>query len=152
MRGAPLTTDSAAVRLRKPVLRAVCAFVLIFGLLSGTALAQSQWKMTTEYPENNISGIALVTFGKLLTSKTLGALTTVTAFDNEMKITSRDMPQAAQDHRIDGGDAFVAPLEGMAGQGFSGGCRDSGLGEQAVATAVLTRRTCHAAPETGGPA
>ena len=111
MRGAPLTTDSAAVRLRKPVLRAVCAFVLIFGLLSGTALAQSQWKMTTEYPESNISGIGLVTFGKLLSSKTLGALTIVTAFDNEMKITSRDMPQAAQDHRIDGGDAFAAPLE-----------------------------------------
>jgi TRAP-type transport system periplasmic protein len=107
----PVATDSAAFRLRKSVLGAVCAFVLIFGLLPGAALAQSQWKMTTEYPQSNISGIGLVTFGKLLSSKTLGALTTVTAFDNELKITSRDMPQAAQDRRIDGGDAFAAPLE-----------------------------------------
>lgn len=88
-----------------------CAIALIFVWLPATAFAQVQWKMTTEYPESNISGIGLVTFGKLLSSKTQGALVTVTAFDNAMKITSRDMPQAAQDHRIDGGDAFAAPLE-----------------------------------------
>lgn len=88
-----------------------CAMALIFVAFPATAFAQVQWKMTTEYPENNISGIGLVTFGKLLSSKTLGALTVVTAFDNELKITSREMPQAAQDHRIDGGDAFAAPLE-----------------------------------------
>ena len=46
--------------------------------------------MATEYPENNISGIGLVTFGKLLSAKTQGALTTVTAFDNELKISSRE--------------------------------------------------------------
>ena len=85
--------------------------MLVVGLLPAKAVAQVQWKMTTEYPESNISGIGLVTFGKLLSSKTQGALTTVTAFDNEMKISSREMPQAAQDHRIDGGDAFAAPLE-----------------------------------------
>ena len=90
---------------------AAYAIALIFVVLPATAFAQIQWKMTTEYPESNISGIGLVTFGKLLSSKTLGALTTATAFDNEMKITSRDMPQAAQDRRIDGGDAFAAPLE-----------------------------------------
>jgi TRAP-type C4-dicarboxylate transport system substrate-binding protein len=84
---------------------------LLFVGLPATAFAQVQWKMTTEYPESNISGIGLVTFGKLLSSKTLGALTTVAAFDNELKVNSRDMPQAAQDHRIDGGDAFAAPLE-----------------------------------------
>jgi TRAP-type C4-dicarboxylate transport system substrate-binding protein len=84
---------------------------MIWVVLPVTALAQVQWKMTTEYPESNISGIGLVTFGKLLSSKTQGVLTTVTAFDNEMKITSREMPQAALDHRIDGGDAFAAPLE-----------------------------------------
>jgi TRAP-type transport system periplasmic protein len=88
-----------------------CAMALMFVVLPAAAFAQVQWKMTTEYPESNISGIGLVTFGKLLSSKTLGALTTVSTFDNELKINSRDMPQAAQDHRIDGGDAFAAPLE-----------------------------------------
>jgi TRAP-type C4-dicarboxylate transport system substrate-binding protein len=88
-----------------------CAIVLMFAVLPAAAVAQTQWKMTTEYPESNISGIGLVTFGKLLSSKTLGTLATVTAFDNAMKIASRDMPQAAQDHRIDGGDAFAAPME-----------------------------------------
>lgn len=67
--------------------------------------------MTTEYPESNISGIGLVTFGKLLAAKTQGSLTTAIAFDNELKISAREMPQAAQDRRIDGGDAFAAPLE-----------------------------------------
>jgi TRAP-type C4-dicarboxylate transport system substrate-binding protein len=88
-----------------------CAMALIFVGLPATAFAQVQWKMTTEYPESNISGIGLVTFGKLLSSKTQGSLTTVTSFDNAMKITSREMPQAAQDRRIDGGDAFAAPME-----------------------------------------
>ena len=88
-----------------------CAIAVIFAVLPATAFAQVQWKMTTEYPESNISGIGLVTFGKLLSSKTQGALTSATAFDNEMKINSREMPQAAQDHRIDGGDAFAAPME-----------------------------------------
>ncbi|SDP04915.1 TRAP-type C4-dicarboxylate transport system, substrate-binding protein [Afipia sp. GAS231] len=89
----------------------LCAAVLVVGLLPAAAVAQVQWKMTTEYPESNISGIGLVTFGKLLSSKTQGSLTTATAFDNELKISARDMPQAAQDHRVDGGDAFAAPLE-----------------------------------------
>jgi TRAP-type C4-dicarboxylate transport system substrate-binding protein len=88
-----------------------CATALIFAVLPAAAVAQVQWKMTTEYPESNISGIGLVTFGKLLSSKTQGSLTVMAAFDNEMKISSRDMPQAAQDHRIDGGDAFAAPME-----------------------------------------
>ena len=84
---------------------------MIFAVLPAAAFAQAQWKMTTEYPESNISGIGLVTFGKLLSSKTQGSLTVMAAFDNEMKISSRDMPQSAQDHRIDGGDAFAAPME-----------------------------------------
>ena len=87
------------------------AVALIVAVFPVTALAQVQWKMTTEYPESNISGIGLVSFGKLLSAKTQGALTTTTAFDNELKISSREMPQAAQEHRIDGGDAFAAPLE-----------------------------------------
>ena len=96
---------------RRRWVRSLCAAALAIGLFSATAAAQVQWKMTTEYPESNISGIGLVTFGKLLSSKTQGALTTVTAFDNELKISAREMPQAALDHRIDGGDAFAPPLE-----------------------------------------
>ena len=95
---------------RRAVLVA-CAIALIFAVFPAAAFAQVQWKMTTEYPESNISGIGLVTFGKLLSAKTQGALTAVTAFDNELKISAREMPQAAQDRRIDGGDAFAAPLE-----------------------------------------
>jgi len=67
--------------------------------------------MATEYPESNISGVGLATFGKLLASSTHGYLTTVNAFDNEMKISSGEMLRAAQDNRIAGGDAFAGPLE-----------------------------------------
>jgi TRAP-type C4-dicarboxylate transport system substrate-binding protein len=67
--------------------------------------------MATEYPESNISGVGLATFGKLLTSNTQGSVTTVNGFDNEMKTSSGEMLRAAQDHRIDGGDAFAGPLE-----------------------------------------
>jgi TRAP-type transport system periplasmic protein len=67
--------------------------------------------MATEYPESNISGVGLATFAKLLASNSHGALATVNAFDNEMKISSGEMLRAAQDHRIDGGDAFAGPLE-----------------------------------------
>jgi TRAP-type C4-dicarboxylate transport system substrate-binding protein len=67
--------------------------------------------MATEYPESNISGVGLATFGKTVSSNTHGSLTTLNAFDNEMKISSREMLRAAQDHRVDGGDAFAGPLE-----------------------------------------
>jgi len=67
--------------------------------------------MATEYPESSISGVGLATFGKLLASNTHGYLTTVNAFDNEMKISSGEMLPAAQDNRIAGGDAFAGPLE-----------------------------------------
>jgi TRAP-type C4-dicarboxylate transport system substrate-binding protein len=67
--------------------------------------------MATEYPESNISGVGLATFGKLLAAKTNGYLTTVNAFDNAMKISSGEMLRAAQDNRIAGGDAFAGLLE-----------------------------------------
>src|ERR1700758_3721079 len=68
------------------------------------------WRMTTEYPESSISGIGLVTFSKLVAERTGGSVTTSNAFDNEFKINSIDMPRAAQEGRIAGGDAFVGPL------------------------------------------
>ncbi len=90
---------------------AVCAIAWILGAIPAPAIAQVQWKMTTEYPESNISGVGLATFGKLLAAHTHGLVTTANGFNNEMKIGAGEMPQAAQDRRIDGGDAFAGPLE-----------------------------------------
>jgi TRAP-type C4-dicarboxylate transport system substrate-binding protein len=84
---------------------------LVVGGLPVPAIAQVQWKMATEYPESNISGVGLTTFGKFVAANTRGYLTTVTAFDNAMKISSGEMLRAAQDHRLAGGDAFAGPLE-----------------------------------------
>jgi hypothetical protein len=61
------------------------------------ASAQVIWRMTTEYPQNNISGIGLVTFSRLVTERTGGFVTTAPAFDNELKIISSEMPHAALD-------------------------------------------------------
>jgi TRAP-type C4-dicarboxylate transport system substrate-binding protein len=88
--------------------------VVAAALCADTAPAQVTspvtWRMTTEYPESSISGIGLVTFSKRLTERTGGFVTTSNAFDNELKINSSDMPRAAQEGRIAGGDAFVGPL------------------------------------------
>jgi TRAP-type C4-dicarboxylate transport system substrate-binding protein len=82
-------------------------------LLAAPATAQVtpvSWRMTTEYPQNNISGIGLVTFARLVSERTGGFVTITPAFDNELKITSGDMPGAARDGRIEGGDAFAGQL------------------------------------------
>ena len=94
----------------RTVFIAVCAIALVGGMVPAPAIAQIQ-KMATEYPESNISGVGLATFGKLLASNTQGSVTTVNGFDNEMKTSSGEMLRAAQDRRIDGGDAFAGPLE-----------------------------------------
>jgi len=100
-----------AWRVERGFFVAVCAIALVVGAIPVPAIAQVQWRMATEYPESNISGVGLATFGKLLASNTNGYLTTVNAFDNEMKISSGEMLRAAQDNRIAGGDAFAGPLE-----------------------------------------
>jgi TRAP-type transport system periplasmic protein len=102
---------SPAWRVEQGSLIAVCAIALIVGVNPVPATAQVRWKMATEYPESNISGVGLATFGKAVSSNTHDAVTTLNAFGNEMKISSREMLQAAQDHRVDGGDAFAGPLE-----------------------------------------
>jgi TRAP-type C4-dicarboxylate transport system substrate-binding protein len=89
------------------------AAVIIAGVLAlaaAPASAQVTWRMTTEYPQSNISGVGLVTFSKLVAERTGGFVITTTAFDNELKISSGEMPRAAQDGRIIGGDAFAGPL------------------------------------------
>jgi len=75
------------------------------------AVPQATWQMATEYPRSNISGTGLVTFGRLVAAHTNGFVTVANAFDNELKISSGDMPRAAQEKHIAGGDPFAGPLE-----------------------------------------
>jgi TRAP-type C4-dicarboxylate transport system substrate-binding protein len=107
-----------AMRTRRLVLSAlprICAAILAVAvaLWAEPATAQVSWRMTTEYPQDNISGIGLVTFSKLVTERTGGFVTTSNAFDNELKITSGDMPRAAREGRIAGGDAFAGGLSAL---------------------------------------
>ena len=104
-------TDRTAARVHRIILVAACAMAVFAAESPTSASAQALWKMATEYPESNISGVGLATFGKILSSKSDGSVTTSNAFDNELKISSGEMLQAARDHRIDGGDAFAGPLE-----------------------------------------
>src|SRR6266404_4325662 len=100
-----------AGRVDRRAFIAACTIAWVVGIIPAPAIAQVQWKMATEYPESNISGVGLATFGKLLAAHTHGLVTTANGFNNEMKIGAGEMPQAAQDRRIDGGDAFAGPLE-----------------------------------------
>ena len=84
---------------------------LIFSV--APAVAQVTWQMTTEYPQNNISGIGLTTFADRVAARTNGFVTVTNAFDNELKINSGEMPRAALDGRIAGGDAFAGALSGL---------------------------------------
>jgi TRAP-type transport system periplasmic protein len=88
-----------------------CAVSSSIAVFPMTAIAQVQWNMTTEYPVSNISGVGLTTFARLVAANTHDLVKTVNGFDNAMKIGSGEMLRAAQDHRIDGGDAFTGPLE-----------------------------------------
>lgn len=97
-------------------IRAVVALAALV-LSAAPALAQATspvtWRMTTEYPESNISGIGLTTFANRVSEHTHGLVTVANAFDNELKINSGEMPRAALDGRIAGGDAFAGALSGI---------------------------------------
>src|SRR5262245_66508116 len=99
-----------AARPQKPL--GIWAVVALAAALAFPAPATSQvsWQMTTEYPQNNISGIGLATFAKLVSTYTDGRITATIAYDNELKIISAEMPRAAQEQRITGGDAFAGAL------------------------------------------
>jgi TRAP-type C4-dicarboxylate transport system substrate-binding protein len=84
--------------------------VLAFASHAVPAHAQATWRMVTEYPQSNISGTGLATFARLVSAHTGGLVTATIAFDNEARITSTDMPRAAKDGRIAGGDAFGGAL------------------------------------------
>ena len=69
--------------------------------------------MTTEYPQSSVSGIGLVSFAKRISDHTGGQVTVTAAFDNQLKISSSDMPRAASEGRITGGDAFAGALSAL---------------------------------------
>lgn len=100
--------------MRFPTQRIRAILVLVTLVLSAVpAMAQVTWRMTTEYPENNISGIGLTTFADRVAARTNGFVTVTNAFDNQLKISSSEMPRAALDGRIAGGDAFAGALSGL---------------------------------------
>nr|WP_249134420.1 TRAP transporter substrate-binding protein [Bradyrhizobium japonicum] len=108
--------------MRYPVKRIRVIFALVALVLSlapavaqvtSPGTSQITWQMTTEYPETNISGIGLVTFASRVSERTNGVVTVTNAFDNRLKINSGEMPRAALDGRIAGGDAFAGALSGV---------------------------------------
>ncbi|MGL9617111.1 TRAP transporter substrate-binding protein [Bradyrhizobium sp. U531] len=114
----PFPMRSPAKRIRS-ILAVVAWIALVLNvapaLAQGAAQVTSQiiWQMTTEYPENNISGIGLATFASRVSERTHGFVTVTNAFDNKLKINSGEMPRAALDGRIAGGDAFAGALSGV---------------------------------------
>jgi TRAP-type C4-dicarboxylate transport system substrate-binding protein len=88
---------------------------LVLSVAPATAQVSPQvtWRMTTEYPQNNISGIGLTTFADRVSARTNGFVTISNAYDNELKINSGQMPRAALDGKIAGGDAFAGALSGI---------------------------------------
>ena len=95
--------------------RGIRAILVLLALVlsAAPAMAQVNWRMTTEYPQSNISGIGLTSFADRVAARTNGFVTVANAFDNELKINSGEMPRAALDGRIDGGDAFAGALSGL---------------------------------------
>jgi TRAP-type C4-dicarboxylate transport system substrate-binding protein len=120
---------------------ATLAYAAMLLLCAGPACAQVTWRMTTEYPQNNISGIGLVTFSRLVAERTGGFVSTSPAFDNELKITSSEMPRAALDGRIAGGDAFSGALSSL----------DAVFGLSTLPFVVQSIETAHAANARARP-
>lgn len=100
------------IRFPTQRIRAILVFATLI-LPAVPAMAQVSWRMTTEYPENNISGIGLTTFADRVAARTNGFVTVSNAFDNQLKVSSAEMPRAALDGRIAGGDAFAGALSGL---------------------------------------
>lgn len=101
------------------LIRSIRAVVLAAGLMLFAAPATAQvktqvaWRMATEYPQSNVSGIGIVTFARLVSERTGGVVSVAPAFDNGLKITSSEMPRAAREGRIEAGDAFSGPLSSL---------------------------------------
>lgn len=84
------------MRFPAPRIRTILVLAALI-LSAAPAMAQVSWRMTTEYPETNISGIGLTTFADRVAARTSGFVTVTNAFDNQLKISSGEMPRAALD-------------------------------------------------------
>src|SRR5579871_6874854 len=107
-----LPSSSRSTRLLSALLVAA-GLTLLAAPFAARAAEQVAWRMVTEYPESNISGIGITTFARLVSERTGGLVTVAPAFDNSLKITSADMPRAAREGRIEAGDAFSGALSGF---------------------------------------
>lgn len=72
---------------------------------------QVVWRMATEYSRDNISGVGLATFARLVSQRTGGRLAIETVF--ESGVGSGDLIAAATNRSVEGGDAFAGPLEAV---------------------------------------
>ena len=88
-------------------------FAIAVTIHAAPVFAQANWQMTTEYPQNSVSGIGLLTFAKKVSTQTGGLVSIAATFDNALKISSSEMPRAAKDGRISGGDAFAGALSSL---------------------------------------
>ncbi len=93
------------------LISSLAAVLWATAFLPAASGAEIVWRMATEYPSGNISGIGLSTFKRLVEARTGGMVSTENAYDNALKISSGEMPGAAREGRIEGGDAFAGPLE-----------------------------------------
>jgi TRAP-type C4-dicarboxylate transport system substrate-binding protein len=108
-----LPSSSRSIHLLSALL--VAAGLMLLALpLAARAAEQVTWRMVTEYPESNISGIGVATFARLVSERTGGLVTVAPAFDNSLKIISAEMPRATREGRIEAGDAFSGALSGLA--------------------------------------
>lgn len=72
---------------------------------------QAVWRMATEYSRDNISGVGLATFARLVSQRTGGLLAVETIF--ESGVGSGELIAAATNRSVEGGDAFAGPLEAV---------------------------------------
>src|SRR5690349_13377104 len=94
-----LPSSSRSIHLLSALL--VAAGLMLLALpLAARAAERVTWRMVTEYPESNISGIGVATFARIVSERTGGLVTVAPAFDNSLKIISAEMPRATREGRI----------------------------------------------------
>jgi TRAP-type transport system periplasmic protein len=79
--------------------------------LPAAAFAETVWDMTTEYPQDAISGVGVATFAQHVGRLSAGKLVIQPSFDAAKGVRSADMLTALAEGRVQGGDAFAGSLE-----------------------------------------
>lgn len=77
---------------------------------AGPAIAQTVWRMPTEYPASAIPGEGIAHFAGLVAAASGGRLTIAPSYDAALGIRSGEMIAAVRDGRVEAGDAFGGPL------------------------------------------